>query len=94
VTVEAVDLKDLVQFADNLDFAAPDALSKVASFAGLVMTNVGSAALVQRVGILERGMARQFEAICAVIRKLTRHALQTPTPPSRSGESVTDTVLR
>ena len=59
VTVEAVDLKDLVQFADNLDFAAPDALSRVASFAGLVMTNVGSAALVQRVGILERGMARK-----------------------------------
>jgi DNA helicase-2/ATP-dependent DNA helicase PcrA len=59
VTVEAVDLKDLVRFARELDFSAPDALAKVADFAGLVMTNVGPADLVQRVGILERGAARK-----------------------------------
>lgn len=59
VTVEAVDLKDLVQFARDLDFGRSDALARVASFAGSVMTNVGAADLLRRVDIIERGAARR-----------------------------------
>jgi|SRR5271165_2922026 len=59
VTVEAVDLKDLVQFSRDLDFGRPDALARVVSFAGSVMTNVGAADLLRRVDILERGTGRR-----------------------------------
>jgi hypothetical protein len=59
VTVEAVDLKDLVQFARDLDFRNPDALTKVVTFAGSVMTNVGVTDLLRRVGIIERGTGRR-----------------------------------
>jgi AAA domain len=59
VTVEAVDLKDLVQFARDLDFERPDALMRVVTFAGSVMTNVGAPDLLRRVDILERGTARR-----------------------------------
>ncbi len=59
VTVEAVDLKDLVQFARDLDFGRPDALAQIANFAGSVMTNVGVPDLLRRVDILERGTARR-----------------------------------
>jgi AAA domain len=59
VTVEAVDLKDLVQFARDLDFGRPDALAQVANFAGSVMTNVGVPDLLRRIDILERGTARR-----------------------------------
>ena len=59
VTVEAVDLRDLVRFASGLDFRGADALQQVATFAGSVMTGVGSADLVRRVGVLERGAARR-----------------------------------
>jgi DNA helicase-2/ATP-dependent DNA helicase PcrA len=58
-TVEAVELKDMVQFARDLDFQGVDALEKVASFAGSVMANVGAPDLIQRVGILERGKGRR-----------------------------------
>jgi DNA helicase-2/ATP-dependent DNA helicase PcrA len=59
VTVESVDLRDLVQFALDLDFQCPDALEKIATFAASVMTNVGAADLVRRVRVLERGAARK-----------------------------------
>ena len=59
VTVEAVDLRDLVQFARTLDFRGPDALKKVAEFAGSVMTGVGAVDLLRRVGVLERGTERR-----------------------------------
>jgi hypothetical protein len=58
ITVEAVDLKDLVSFARNFNLVAPDALARVAQFAQSVMTNVGAADLVQRVQSLVRGTAR------------------------------------
>jgi len=58
ITVEAVDLKDLVSFARNFDPAAPDALERLACFAQSVMTNVGAANLVGRVQSLSRGTAR------------------------------------
>lgn len=59
VTVEAVDLRDLVSFARKFDLAAADALERLAQFAQSVMTNVGAADLVQRVQSLARGTARK-----------------------------------
>jgi DNA helicase-2/ATP-dependent DNA helicase PcrA len=58
VTVEAVDLKDLVSFARDFNLAAPDALERLAHFAQSIMTNVGAADLVQRVRSLASGTAR------------------------------------
>lgn len=58
ITVEAVDLRDLVSFAKNLDLTASDALETVLSFAGDTMTNVGAAELLRRVDTLKRGRAR------------------------------------
>ncbi|MBN8940639.1 MAG: UvrD-helicase domain-containing protein [Rhizobiales bacterium] len=59
ITVENVDLRDLVDFAQGLDFPAPDALKHVVQFAGSVMTNVGGADLLQRVAVLLRGGGRK-----------------------------------
>ena len=59
VTVEAVDLKDLVQFARDLDFQSADALKSVLSFAASVMTNVGAPDLLRRAEIIERGAERR-----------------------------------
>src|SRR5439155_12975731 len=56
VTVEAVDLRDLVTFAKRFKLGAPDALRQLVQFAQSVMTNVG-ADLVQRIDALERGRA-------------------------------------
>jgi hypothetical protein len=59
ITVEAVDLRDLVDFADGTDFTVPDAaLRNVLEFAGSVMTNVGENDILSRVNILLRGTAR------------------------------------
>ena len=58
ITVEAVDLRDLVTFAGAFDLAAPDALERLAGFAQSVMRNVGAADLVRRVQSLQRGTAR------------------------------------
>ena len=59
ITVEAVDLRDLVAFAGALNLAAPDALERLASFAQSVMRNVGAADLIRRVQSLVRGTARK-----------------------------------
>ena len=59
VTVEAVDLRDLVTFAANFDLNAGDALMKVASFAEEVMTNVGAEDMVRRVSTILRGAERR-----------------------------------
>ncbi|MGH6643840.1 MAG: UvrD-helicase domain-containing protein, partial [Bradyrhizobium sp.] len=59
VTVEAVDLRDMAQFARTLDFQGADALQKVAEFAASTMTGVGAADLLRRVGVLERGTERR-----------------------------------
>lgn len=58
MTVEAVDLRDLVAFARTFDLSAPDALECLAVFAQSVMRNVGAATLVRRVQSLMRGTAR------------------------------------
>lgn len=59
VTVEAVDLRDLLRFARNLDLAADNALSSIASFAQTLMTGVGAADLLRRVAALTDGRARK-----------------------------------
>jgi len=59
VTVEAVDLRDLVSFAGRLDLAQPSALQEVVEFAEAVMTNVGAQNLLQRIQSLRRGTARK-----------------------------------
>jgi len=59
VTVEAVDLRDLVNFAATLDLNAADALSKIAQFAEQLMTNVGANDLVRRTGTIMRGAHRR-----------------------------------
>jgi hypothetical protein len=58
VTVESVDLKDLVEFARRLDLKVPNALEHVVEFAGSVMTNVGSGPFLQRIAALQKGTAR------------------------------------
>lgn len=58
VTVEAVDLKDLVAFARLFDLTSPNALQQLAEFAQSVMRNVGAAEFVQRVRSIQRGTAR------------------------------------
>ena len=58
VTVEAVDLKDLVAFAKRFDLVSPQALQQLAEFAQSVMRNVGATDFVQRVSALQRGTAR------------------------------------
>ena len=57
ITVEAVDLRSLTEFASGLDFAAPDALHMVVEFADLVMAGVGAEAFLQRVEDLLEGTA-------------------------------------
>ena len=59
ITVEAVDLRDLVAFARALDLGAPDALERLAGFAQTVMRNVGAVDLVRRVLSLMHGTARK-----------------------------------
>lgn len=56
---EAVDLSDLVEFASSFVFDASDALKRLVDFAGLVMTNVSSLTIVQRVQSLTRGTAHK-----------------------------------
>jgi DNA helicase-2/ATP-dependent DNA helicase PcrA len=58
VTVEAVDLRDLVSFARSFNLDAADVLENLAKFAQGVMRNVGAADLVRRVHSLARGAAR------------------------------------
>ena len=55
VTVEAVDLRDLVSFARRFDLHAADALERLAQFAQSVMTNVGAADFVHRVRSIGQG---------------------------------------
>ncbi|MGO4386770.1 UvrD-helicase domain-containing protein [Microvirga sp. 2YAF29] len=59
ITVEAVDLRDLVTFARDLDPNSESALTQIANFAQSVMTNVGASDLVRRVEALSKGSARK-----------------------------------
>lgn len=57
-SVEAVDLKDLVNFAHQFDLASPNALRLLAEFATSLMTGVGTANLIARVETIRGGRAR------------------------------------
>lgn len=57
-TVEAVDLQDLIAFANSFDVGSPNALSQLLTLAQNVMTNVGVAELMRRLESLTRGTAR------------------------------------
>ena len=59
ITVESVDLRDLVTFAGAFDLGDQDAVERLATFAQSVMRNVGAADLVRRVRSLVRGTARK-----------------------------------
>lgn len=69
-TVEAVDLRDFVDFADELNLGRPDVLSRAAEFAQTLMTGVRAGELVKRVATLESGRARTHatEAEAAALR--------------------------
>lgn len=58
ITVESVDLRDLVAFAQSFDLRAHDALDRIVNFAETVMTNVGANDMLRRVESLVRGTAR------------------------------------
>ncbi len=58
VAVEAVDLKDLISFAQTFDLAAPQALERLAQFAQSVITNVDSDDLVRHIRSLITGIAQ------------------------------------
>ena len=54
-----VDLRELVEFAQNIDFAAPEAsLQSVLVFASNLMTNVGNGDLLHRIATLKSGKSR------------------------------------
>jgi DNA helicase-2/ATP-dependent DNA helicase PcrA len=57
ITVEAVEMRDLISFAQNLDLNSTDALASIIQFAQSVMTNVGASNLIQRIQSLRRGTA-------------------------------------
>ena len=63
VTVEAVDLRDFVSFAQGFNPSEPNALEQLARFAQGLMTGVGAADLLQRVQILRRGTARKQPSV-------------------------------
>lgn len=59
VTVEAVDLSDLVSFAAGLNLSASDALRRIALFAEGLMTNVSATELLRRIETIKRGGERR-----------------------------------
>jgi hypothetical protein len=59
VTVEAVDLRDLIDFANRFVLSNDTAFTEIATFAQSLMTNVGANDLVTRVQTLLRGTARK-----------------------------------
>lgn len=76
-SVEAVDLKDLVNFARRFNLASPNALRQIVEFATSVMTGVGAANFLTRVQTIRGGRARTpatpAEAAAAVFMALPSH---------------------
>ena len=58
VTVESVDMRDLVSFGEGLELASPFLLKHVVEFAGSVMTGVGATDMLARLESLTAGRAR------------------------------------
>ncbi len=63
VTVESVDLRDLVTFAQTLDLHAENALQSIIYFAKELMTNVGATELLLRVKTLQNGKEKKIASI-------------------------------
>ena len=63
MAVEAVDMRDLVNFAGQFNLQAPSALQDLATFSALMMTGVGTANLVTRVGTIRRGRAGHLQLL-------------------------------
>lgn len=59
VTVESVDMRDLVTFGEGLDLASAGLLQHVVTFATTVMTNTGGANMLARVATLRAGRERR-----------------------------------
>jgi hypothetical protein len=59
VTVEAVDLQDLIGFANAFDPTAAESVDQIITFAEEVMTNVGGPELRRRIATLLSGSARK-----------------------------------
>lgn len=59
ITVEAVDLRDLVSFARTFDLAVADALERLVQFAHSVMINVGAEELLRRIQSISQGTAHK-----------------------------------
>jgi UvrD-like helicase family protein len=77
VTVEAVDLRDLVAFAREFNLTAPDAINRLTHFAQSVTTNVGATDLVRRVHAIARGAARKTPTD---VEATALQFMQTPSP--------------
>lgn len=59
VTVESVDMRDLVSFGQGIDLASPFLVRHVITFAGNVMTGVGATDMLSRIESLIGGRARR-----------------------------------
>ena len=59
VTIDAVQMTDLVQFAESFDVESTDALDRLLGFAQSVMNNVGKSHFLQRIHSLTCGTARK-----------------------------------
>jgi len=59
VMVEAVDLRDFVQFAEGFDVAAPDAIHQLLAYGQKLMTNTDVPRLLTRLQSLAAGTARK-----------------------------------
>lgn len=57
--VEAVDLRDLVNFASNLDLKSTDVVRQVAEFSAKLMTGVSPDDLLRRLDTIKAGRARK-----------------------------------
>jgi DNA helicase-2/ATP-dependent DNA helicase PcrA len=57
-SVEAVDLRDLVTFTRGFDLSSDDALTRLVTFAGELMTQVGATTFMNRIESIRSGRAR------------------------------------
>jgi len=87
-TVEAVDLQDLINFANSFDVAAPNAVGKLLELAQSAMTNVGVAELKRRLEVLARGTAKNPPSDVEIL------ALEFLRTPSLSGAAMLLSELR
>lgn len=78
VTVENVDMRDLVDFGESLDLSSAGLLQHVVSFASTVMTNTGAANLLSRVATLRAGRERRP---ASPVEALTVQLVEAPTYP-------------